>query len=215
MLGGMPKKIWFMFAAAVVVGAVISTPYLLLDTDSSRVEVTGQGHFYLLVAHIFTAFVALVLGPLQFMPAIRRRRKVHRIIGRTYLFAGVLPSGLLAIPVAVLSGRLITQVGLVIPASLWLLTGFLAYRAARQKDFAAHRAWMMRNYALTFLAVTARALVPLMLLTQLPLNPDEIQDTVDMLIPIGQSSAWILNLLIAEAIIRRGQRRYSSPASAR
>jgi uncharacterized membrane protein YozB (DUF420 family) len=206
MLGGMPKKVWVMFAVAVVVGAVITAPYLLLDMDSSRVEVSGPGHFYLLVAHIFTAFVALVLGPLQFIPAIRRRRKVHRIIGRTYLFAGVLPSGLLAIPVAVLSGRLITQVGLIIPASLWLVTAFLAFRAARQRDFAAHRAWMMRNYALTFLAVTARALVPLMLLTQLPISdPSQIQETVDKLIPLGQSSAWILNLLIAEVIIRRSR----------
>ena len=79
--------------------------------------------------------LALVLGPLQFVPAIRARRRVHRTIGRTYLLGGVLPSALAAVPVALLSGRLVTQIGLTIPAVLWLVTGALAYRAARRRDY--------------------------------------------------------------------------------
>jgi hypothetical protein len=44
---------------------------------------------------------------------------------------------------------------------LWLFTGWRAYRAARAGAFAAHRAWMVRNFALTFAAVTLRIYVPL------------------------------------------------------
>ena len=47
------------------------------------------------------------------------------------------------------------------------------YRAARRRDFVGHRAWMMRNYALTFLAVTSRILVPLLLLVQIPFGAAE------------------------------------------
>ncbi len=199
-----PRRIWLLSAVAVIVGSVLVLPYLLFDVDTSRIETSSDLHYGLLVTHVLTAFIALVLGPLQFMPTVRARRKVHRVIGRTYLLAGVVPAGLTGIPVALLSGRLLTQIGLAIPAVLWLVTAWLAYRAARQRDFAAHRAWMMRNYALTFLAVTARILVPLFMLAQLPfrtgVTPDQL--AADM-IPVGQALSWIVNLALVEFLLRR------------
>jgi uncharacterized membrane protein len=198
------RKIWLMFAVATVVGVVLVSPYLLLDIDNSRLTVDGEAHYALLVVHVFTAFVALVLGPLQFIPAIRARRRIHRTIGRVYLLAGVLPSGLAAVPVALLSGRIVTQIGLTIPAILWLVTGALAYRAARRREFTHHRNWMMRNYALTFLAVTSRVLVPLLLIAQIPFAPaGSVAESAPTMIPIGQVLGWIVNLVIAEVLIRR------------
>ncbi|TDD75104.1 DUF2306 domain-containing protein [Actinomadura rubrisoli] len=199
------RKIWLMFIVATVFGAVLVGPYLLLGSDNSRLDVNGGVHYALLVTHIFTALIALVLGPLQFVPAIRTRRQIHRTIGRLYLFAGVLPSALAAVPVALLSGRLITQIGLTIPAVLWLITGTLAYQAARRHDYTQHQNWMMRNYALTFLAVTSRILVPLLLLAQTPFitSAGSIGDRAPSMIPIGQSLGWIVNLIAAETLIRR------------
>lgn len=193
------------FVVAVVFGAVLVSPYLLLDIDNSRLDVYGEGHYALLVAHIFTALVALVLGPLQFVPAIRARRRVHRTIGRGYLLAGVLPSALAAVPVALLSGRIVTQIGLTVPAVLWLVTGALAYRAVRHGDYRGHRNWMMRNYALTFLAVTSRVLVPLLLIAQIPFSTGagSIADKASGTIPVGQALGWIVNLLVVEVLIRR------------
>jgi hypothetical protein len=204
------RKIWLMFIVATVFGAVLVSPYLLLDINNSRLDVNDEAHYALLVAHIFTALIALVLGPLQFIPAIRTRRQIHRTIGRLYLLAGVLPSALTAVPVALLSGRLITQIGLTIPAILWLLTGALAYRAARRHDYTHHQNWMMRNYALTFLAVTSRILVPLLLLAQIPFTTTSfgsIGDNAPSMIPIGQALGWIVNLIAAETLIRRRQSR--------
>ncbi|MEV0829351.1 DUF2306 domain-containing protein [Nonomuraea rubra] len=198
------RRIWLMLVVAAGFGAVLVTPYLGLDSGSSRIDVTGEWYYYLLVAHIFTALVALVLGPLQFVPAIRARRRVHRTIGRCYLLAGVLPSALAAVPVALLSGRVVTQVGLTVPAVLWLVTGWLAVRAARRRDFVRHRHWMMRNYALTFLAVTSRILVPLFLLAQLPFSGTaSIADSAESMIPIGQALGWVVNLVVVEILIRR------------
>lgn len=207
---GRTRRVWLMAIVAAGFGLVLVSPYVLLDIGDSRLDVGGGAHYYLLVGHVFTAFVALVLGPLQFVPAIRAHRRVHRTIGRTYLLAGVLPSALLAIPVAVLSGRLITQAGLIVPAVLWLVTGWLAYRAARRRDFARHREWMMRNYALTFLAVTSRILVPLMLLASIPVSETVSRESIaagaQSLIPIGQALGWMVNLIIAEVLIRRARR---------
>ena len=200
------RKVWLMFLVATAFGVVLVGPYLLLDIDDSRLEVTGEAHYAVLVAHVFTAFIALVLGPLQFIPAIRARRQVHRGIGRLYLFAGVLPSAVAAVPVALLSGRLVTQIGLTIPAVLWLITGTLAYRAARRRDYTRHQNWMTRNYALTFLAVTSRILVPLLLLAQIPFTATgagSIGDRAPSMIPIGQVLGWVVNLGVAEILIRR------------
>lgn len=204
------RRIWLMFIVATIFGAVLVSPYLLLDIDNSRQDVDDQAQYALLVTHIFTACIALVLGPLQFIPAVRARRQVHRTIGRIYLLAGVLPSALTAIPVALLSGRIITQIGLTIPAILWLITGALAYRAVRRRDFTRHQNWMMRNYALTFLAVTSRILVPVLLLAQVPFtsaSAGSIGDNASSMIPIGQALGWVVNLIVVEILIRRRQSR--------
>lgn len=203
------RKVWLMFVVAIVFGVVLVSPYVLLDINSSRVKVSDEAHYGVLVAHIFTAFIALVLGPLQFVPAIRTRRKAHRTIGRLYLFAGVLPSAVAAVPVALLSGHLVTQIGLTIAAVLWLVTGALAYQAARRHDYARHQNWMMRNYAFTFLAVTSRIFVPLLLVAQIPFaaSAESIRHSAPSMIPIGQTLGWIVNLIVAEALIRRRQSR--------
>jgi uncharacterized membrane protein len=199
-------RVKFMFLVAVVVDVVLVYPYLGLDSADSRIDFSG-GRYAVLVVHIFTAAVALVLGPLQFVPKIRARRKTHRAIGRTYLLVGVLPSAIATVPVAIWSGNLLTQVGLITAAVLWLVTAALAYRAARDRDFARHRDWMMRNYALTFLAVTARALVPLLLLAGFALGATApVADRARQAIPIGQTLAWIVNLAVVEVVIRRRRR---------
>jgi uncharacterized membrane protein len=207
-----PRLIFFV---AIVFAAVLTFPYLTLNIENSRLEVSGNLHYAVLVVHIFSATVALVLGPLQFMPRVRARRKLHRTLGRTYLLAGVLPAALAAVPVAVWSGSLLTQIGLITASVLWLVTGALAVRAARRRDFAAHRAWMMRNYALTFLAVTSRILVPLLLLAQIPFggaDAGSIGDRAPSMIPIGQTLGWIVNLVVAEVLIRRSRaaKRYAA-----
>jgi uncharacterized membrane protein len=203
------RKAWLVLAVAIVFTAVLTYPYLGLDIENSRLDVRGELHYAVLVVHIFTAAVALVLGPLQFVPRIRAHKRIHRTIGKCYLGIGVLPSALTTIPVAILSGRLLTQIGLISAAILWLLTGGLAYRAARRRDFATHRDWMLRNYALTFLAVTARILVPLLLVVQIPFGsaaPGQIGERATSMIPVGQTLGWIVNLAVAEAVIRRRRR---------
>ncbi|WP_067500235.1 DUF2306 domain-containing protein [Actinoplanes sp. TFC3] len=200
----------------IVAGAVLVEPYLSLNPEQSRIEVSGSLPYTVLVVHIFTAAVALVLGPLQFLAGVRARRRLHRAAGRTYLLGGVLPAAVTAVPVALWSGRLLTQVSLSTAAMLWVVTAVLAYRSARSRDFAGHRAWMMRNYALTLLALTARALVPIFLLVQVASGGAGLSGTASSgaepaalardLIPVGQTAAWIINLIVAEILIRRFHR---------
>ena len=210
--GGRSWRNWLLFAVAVGATAAMASPYVLLDPAASRIETTGPVHYALLVTHVFTASVALVLGPLQFVGRVRAHRRVHRTIGRCYLLLGVLPSALAGIPLAMLSGRPVTQIGLTIPFLGWLVTGWLAFRAVRRGDVAAHRDWMLRNVALTFLAVTARILVPVMLLVQIPFSGTAaLAASVPSLIAVGRVLGWVINLLLVEAVIRRRRRAAHAP----
>jgi hypothetical protein len=76
----------------------------------------------------------------------------------------------------------------------WIVTSAAALVRARQRRFAAHRAWMMRSYSLTFAAVTVRLMaVPLFFVTQQPV----VAVTLTFW-------SWVLNLMVAEWLLWRG-----------
>jgi uncharacterized membrane protein len=113
-------------------------------------------------AHVFAAAVALALGPFQFFPNLRARHApLHGAFGRLYLGAGVLVGGLSGLYLAFHAfGGPVARLGFGGLAAGWLVTGALAYRAIRAGDTAAHRRWMVRNFALSFAAVMLRLYVP-------------------------------------------------------
>lgn len=53
-------------------------------------------------------------------------------------------------------GGYVTHFGFGILGILWLTTLAMAINTVKQLDFEAHRRWMIRNYSLTFAAVTLR-----------------------------------------------------------
>ncbi len=42
---------------------------------------TFEAHRLAILTHIFASAVALLVGPWQFLPAVRRQRQVHRRLG--------------------------------------------------------------------------------------------------------------------------------------
>lgn len=111
--------------------------------------------------HVAGGVMALALGPWQFLGRLRESRpRVHRWTGRLYLTA-VAVGSVGGFYMAWLSwGGVVAHVGFALLALAWALSSLLAYRAARARDFTAHRRWMIRSYALTFAAVTLRLWLP-------------------------------------------------------
>ena len=105
--------------------------------------------------------MALIFGPWQFLGRLRESRpRIHRWTGRIYLTA-VAAGTLGGLYMAWLSwGGAVAHAGFTMLGLAWALSSFLAYRYARARDFAAHRRWMIRSYALTFAAVTLRLWLP-------------------------------------------------------
>jgi uncharacterized membrane protein len=119
-------------------------------------------------AHTMGGSLAAVLGPFQFLSSVRRQYpRVHVWIGRVYL-AAVATSGLAGFFFSQSSIAGITGVtGFGVLAVFWLVSGTLAYVHIRRGNVAEHRRWMIRNYALTFAAVTLRIELPLLMIAGL------------------------------------------------
>jgi len=159
-------------------------------------------------AHFLGGGIALLVGGFQFSSRLRRLRSaVHRWTGRLYLGA-VAVGGLGGLGIAMISqGGPPTHVGFGMLAVLWLYSGVAAYRAIRGGAVAEHRRWMIRNFALTFGAVTLR--LELGLLTGFfGWSMEEAYITVAWL-------AWVPNLIVAEWWLLREPARASDQPVAR
>lgn len=85
-------------------------------------------------------------------------------MGRAYLIAVVLGSTAGLGMATVSLGGLVTNTGFDLLAGLWFLTAWFVYSLICGADIGFHREWMIRNYALTFDAVTLRLYVPFLIM---------------------------------------------------
>lgn len=155
------KLQWLVAALSVAVAGYALIAYSLVPLGNlvhPQMKVAFEAHRVAIYMHIFCSVLAMGLGPWQFFRGLRARRPaLHRWSGRVYLLGGVLPGGITGLYVAGFAfGGTFNQIGFAVLAVLWLATGYLAYAAIRRKDIAAHQQWMLRNFALTFAAVTLR-----------------------------------------------------------
>ena len=154
------------------------------------------------VVHIVAVTIYALLGTFQFSTRLRRRRpNWHRRSGRVLVVVGLFVAG---------SGLWMTLFYADAPGGylLWavrLLVGsamagsiILAFIAIRRRDIPTHRAWMIRAYALATGAGTQ-------VLTQT--ISDSAFGTGDLPKALSMSLGWLINIAVAEWIIRRPARR--------
>ena len=156
--------------------------------------------------HIFGALVAMVVGPVQFSTRLRAKRlRLHRVLGRLYLGVGVLVGGFAGLYVSTFAfGGIVGRLDFGTLAVVWLYTGWRAYTSIRARDIAAHRRWMIRNFALTFSAVTFRLWLGGQVLAGVPFNTAY---------PIVTWSCWVLNLAVVELLLTRRHHSTNPPST--
>ncbi len=111
----------------------------------------------LLWLHVALALPALAIGPWLFITQFREKHlKWHRYLGQVYIICCLL-SAVTSLPLSLanLTGVL-PRVGFSSLAICWFMFTYTAYRKAREKKFALHRAWMMRSYACTYAFVNVK-----------------------------------------------------------
>jgi len=115
-------------------------------------------------AHFVAGVVFSLLVPFQLSASIRRRHPAaHRWSGRVAL-ATSLPLGVtgIALPYAMPARPLSERLFMTAVAAAFLTCALRALLAARARDFARHRAWMLRTVALGFAPMTQRLVFPLL-----------------------------------------------------
>ena len=194
--------------AVAAVGQYASFNPANFGNATSRFATESALRYSGLFVHVFSATIALILGPFQFLSRLRNRRPtLHRWMGRIYLTA-ILFGGLSAFLIApgMISG-LVGEVGLIMLAILWLWTGWMAYKNIRAGNIEIHRDWMTRNYALTFAAATLRLWLGTLIGTQLPFLETKYAGDFDALFVevyrVVMWLSWVPNLIVAEMIIHR------------
>lgn len=179
---------------------IVSLRYFVFSLETAGGAELAErfaGYVTALLFHAGGGIFALALGPWGFWTKFRNKYlRLHRILGRIYLLS-VLVSVVAGFYLAFSAlGGLPGRSGFGLLAVVWLVTGTMAYRRIRRGDVQAHHEWMIRNYALTFSAVTLRLWLPL--LAALGYDFPESYPTVAWL-------AWVPNLLVAELIIGKSK----------
>jgi len=158
--------------------------------------------------HILAVIPYSILGAFQFAPAFRRRRRGwHRAAGRVLGIFGLVAAltGLWMAhfyPWPEGDGEALYMLRLVFGTAM-VASIILGIAAVLRRDFASHGAWMIRGYAIGLGAGTQ-------VLTHLPWfifvgKPDEVSRAVMM------GAGWVINVCVAEWIIRRGPSRLRKP----
>ena len=145
--------------------------------------------------HAGGGLIALITGTWNFLRKSRERfLNLHRWLGRIYLVS-VMVSGISGFSLAFTAqGGLSARIGFGMLGVLWIVTGVFAYLRIRAYDIESHRRWMIRNYSLTFAAVTLRLWLPALMISG--------QEFPTAYATVAWLS-WVPNLLIAEILANR------------
>jgi len=212
------RRGWLIPAALIILSfiPVVAGGVRMAELSSGAPITPDNARFFAapvpVLVHIVSVSVYAVLGAFQFAPGLRRRRiGWHRAAGRLLVPLGLAAalSGLwmtVFYPRPADVGDLVTAFRLVFGTAM-AASIVLGFAAIRRRDIARHRAWMIRGYAIGLGAGTQA-------FTQLPwilaVGPlDKSSKAMLML------AGWLINIAVAEWVIRRQQprARRSTPAA--
>ncbi|HEY8930973.1 MAG TPA: DUF2306 domain-containing protein [Mucilaginibacter sp.] len=194
---------WIPFALLAIAIGLYPLTYYITDmshtgllqskTEALKSSIIWHTMFYL---HITFGGIALLTGWSQFSRKLRSRYlKVHRLVGKIYVVAVLISSSAGFYIALFASGGLVCVFGFGLLALAWLFTDVKAYTSIRLLQIAEHEKWMIRNYALTFAAVTLRIWLPLATgVMHIGFIPSY---------QVISWFCWIPNLLVAELIIKQ------------
>lgn len=200
------RIIWYISTVfAVIVASYVVFQYFILDGSQSGlikmklmyVAKLSIFWYIMLFVHITTGILALVIGPFTLSTNFREKNiNRHRLLGRIYM-VGILLGGISGLYLAFYaSGGLLAKLGFGFGSLLWLISAYQALNRVRNKKIQDHSNWMIRNYSLTFGAVTLRIWLPLFIVL---FGPEQFEQSYAVIAWLS----WVPNLIIAEVFIRQ------------
>ncbi|MDM5249357.1 DUF2306 domain-containing protein [Lysinibacillus sp. G4S2] len=204
----MNKKTWLIFSSlAILISGYSIFQYLIMDAHQAGfvklklmyISTLNSFWYTMLYIHIVFSVVALVIGPFTLFSKFREKNiNRHRMLGKIYMI-GILFGGASGLYLAFYAtGGLVSQLGFGFLAIIWMITASQALVKIKHRKIYEHQKWMIRNYSLTFAAVTLR--IWLVLFTVL-----FGFENFNLSYAIIAWLCWLPNLIVAELLIHRNR----------
>ena len=143
-------------------------------------------------SHALFALPVVFGAQLQFLPRLRQSApRVHRWIGRTYVI-GSSGAAILAIYLGSTIEYEGSRLSIVLTGLLWLFFTLVAWQAAVARNFAAHRAFMIRSYTLALVLVWLRVIYDFQDYLFFYVQDAEMRDAT------REWASWVIPLLVVE-----------------
>jgi uncharacterized membrane protein len=129
--------------------------------EAAAMDAGFARHPVLTMVHIVPGLLFVLLGPLQFVRTLRTRRpRLHRWTGRIVLGAGAIigVTALVMSPQMAIGG-LNETVATMLFGLFFLFALAKAFFSVRQRNFALHREWAIRAFAIGMAVTTTRPIV--------------------------------------------------------
>lgn len=174
-------------------------------------------YYPMLFLHVLGASIALATVVVQLMPWIRvKHPKVHRVVGRIYVFAGVLPAVLFALIVeAFWPFSVVTTVSQIGQSFIWAGTTVYGLILRRRGRIFEHRRWMLRSFAQTASALVVVVIDPFVMALVNTEMQSRLMNNPDVFVQVtGSMDNWVALVVVIVACelwlerdVRRRQRR--------
>lgn len=182
--------------------ARITVAYLPYNTDVGFLRIKQDyidiDHWRVaFFVHVYASMWVLLAGFSQFSSRIQSfYPQVHRTLGYIYVIDVLLITGPAGFLMGIYAnGGLTSKISFVTLALGWMTFTAIALVKAKNGDFAAHRRFMIRSFALTLSAITLRAW-KWSITNSVELPPMDVYRAVAWL-------GWVPNIIAAELIIRK------------
>jgi uncharacterized membrane protein len=190
----LPKLLWVLLALFALENALGALRYLLPHVPFPAELDNFTQRRVALSLHASGGAIALLAGPLQFVPRFRESNwNRHRLLG--WIYCGTVLLGWCAslwIAPHAQTGW-IASAGFLALGAAWIVATGLAVRFILRGDALRHRRWMIRSFALTAAAITLRIYLPLIFVFHWPFS---------IAYPAIAWLCWIPNALAAEVYLR-------------
>lgn len=144
-------------------------------------------------SHLAFALPVLFGAPLQFIASLRQRAPgFHRAVGKAYV-VGASMAAILAIYLGAVVGEYEgSRLSIALTGLLWLFFTLAAWRLAVTKNFAAHRAFMIRSYTMTLVLVWLRLMYDFQAYLFFYVTNADLRDAT------REWASWVVPLLVVE-----------------
>jgi uncharacterized membrane protein len=201
----MRKSWWVMTILACMVAGYGIVQYLIIGAEQAGFVQSKLSEFNIhlsslwyvvLTIHVISSVIALIIGPFTLSKSFREKSlKRHRTLGRVYLLSILFGGGSGFYLAFYATGGVISTLGFGSLSILWWVSAYLALQNIKRKRIKVHREWMIRNYSLTFAAVTLRLWLALFVVL---FGVDSFGTSYTIISWLS----WVPNLIVAEYWVR-------------